>query len=128
MTTSLRRRHFPVGIFVASLCRLLWIYAVDAPSAAYHCPLDAGGLARRWTDENCYWSDSYAEARGKFVALGNNLKGQIASSSLDLDVIDVQSVSYDVGASTAFGMSSTELRRRGHPKLCVRSRTRLTLS
>mmetsp|Transcript_20734 Transcript_20734/g.43668 ORF Transcript_20734/g.43668 Transcript_20734/m.43668 type:complete len:556 (-) Transcript_20734:86-1753(-) len=105
--TSLLRRHFPQALFLLAICHILYIYTIDTPKSIYHCPLDRHGLLNLWTDENCYWSTTYADAREKFVSLGNHLKEQVVRAKNDhgdgdarddviLDVIDVQSLSYDI--------------------------------
>ena len=72
------------------LFQIAYIYIIDAPKLIYRCPLDNP----QWTDENCYWSSSYAEAREKFLVLGNELKRQIKDG--DDFLTDVRSSAYDV--------------------------------
>ncbi len=87
---------------VAAIAHIIWIW-IDSPKQVYFCPLNREGLANDWTDENCYWSTSYAEAREKFVSLGNRLREQLAISKdedLSLDLLDVQSISYDVAGDS----------------------------
>ncbi|KAL3798275.1 hypothetical protein HJC23_000189 [Cyclotella cryptica] len=84
---------------IAAIAHILWIYTIDTPKAIYHCPLDRYGLAHYWIEENCYWSSSYAEAREKFVSLGNVLREQLLMArekNETLDVVHVKSISYDV--------------------------------
>ncbi|KAL7509543.1 hypothetical protein ACHAXN_009553 [Cyclotella atomus] len=89
-------------LFLVILTDTFWIYIIiiDTPNPIYHCPLNQNSV-HQWTDENCYWISSYAEAREKFVALGNVLREQeqlAAAAAADriLDVVDVKSISYDV--------------------------------
>ncbi len=96
--TMLPIRHIFV---VAAIAHIVWIYMVDTPKQAYFCPLNRDGLTNDWTDENCYWSTSYAEAREKFVSLGNRLREQLMLSqdeNVPLDLFDVQSITYDIAA------------------------------
>lgn len=88
-------------LFLVILTDTFWIYIIiiDTPNPIYHRPLNQNSV-HQWTDENCYWISSYAEAREKFVALGNVLREQeqLAAAAADriLDVVDVKSISYDV--------------------------------
>ncbi|KAL7488896.1 hypothetical protein ACHAW6_014492 [Cyclotella cf. meneghiniana] len=87
------------ALSLAALAHILWIHTIDTPKSIYHCPLDRSGLKSHWIDENCYWSSSYADAREKFVSLGNVLREQILEArekSRVLDAVDVKSISYDV--------------------------------
>ena len=104
---TLLRRHLPRALCVIAACHVLSIFTVDSPHPTYHCPLDRDGLSHRWTDENCYWSNGYAEGREKFVSLGNLLKEQVLSAENNgvykhhggggaLDILDVKSISYDI--------------------------------
>lgn len=88
-------RHIIIALSLTIVTQIFWIYVIDTPKSIYHCPLNRNGLIQ-WTDENCYWSTSYAEAREKFVALGNALREQLAESGDALDMVDVKSISYDV--------------------------------
>ena len=84
----------------AAIAHIIWIW-IDTPKQVYFCPLDRGGLANDWTDENCYWSTSYAEAREKFVSLGNRLRDQLTISKDEkafIDLLDVQSITYDIAS------------------------------
>lgn len=88
-------RHLLQVLAIVSLCHVISIYTIDAPRPIYQCPIDRQGLANgRSIDENCYWSISYVEAREKFISFGNILKEQSTKGSLD--VLDVQSLSYDI--------------------------------
>ena len=96
-------RHSFYAFSLAAIAYAIWIYTIDSPKIIYHCPLDRAGLFDQWFDENCYWSTSYAEAREKFVALGNRLREQILLVNDEqplscglLGLVDVQSISYDV--------------------------------
>jgi len=83
---------------VAVMAHITWIW-IDTPKQVYFCPLNREGLTNDWTDENCYWSTSYAEAREKFVSLGNRLREQLMLSqdgNAFLDLLDVQSITYDI--------------------------------
>lgn len=94
MATSLLR-HTILAVVIA---KIVWVY-IDTPKNAYFCPLSREGLFNDWTDENCYFSTSYVEAREKFISLGNRLREQVAASgrgSEHLDLLDVQSISYDI--------------------------------
>ena len=94
MASSLLR-HTIVAFAIATI---IWVY-IDTPKSVYFCPLSPEGLRNDWTDENCYFSTSYAEAREKFIALGNRLREQVAASGRGgelLDLLDVQSISYDI--------------------------------
>ncbi|KAL9182926.1 hypothetical protein ACHAXT_004205 [Thalassiosira profunda] len=94
------RRHVLAALGLAALGHIAYIHTLDAPKPVYHCPLDSDGLAHHWADENCYWSSSYAEAREKFVALGNRLREQVHQSRNEgaLKVLVAQSMQYDIGA------------------------------
>ena len=86
----------------AAIAHIIWIW-IDSPKQVYFCPLNREGLANDWSDENCYWSTSYAEAREKFVSLGNRLREQLAISkdeNVSLDLLDVQSITYDVAGDS----------------------------
>ncbi|KAL7540301.1 hypothetical protein ACHAXR_010016 [Thalassiosira sp. AJA248-18] len=101
MLKSLLQPHILQALGLIALCHIVSIYTVDSPKPIYHCPLDRRGLAGLWADENCYWSASYSESREKFVALGNRLKEQVLEAKNGdnqgvLDVLDVQSLSYDI--------------------------------
>ena len=97
------------SLFILLLCRIfLVIYILDVPKPIYHCPLVSSSLPGHqqllWFDENCCWSTSYAEAREKFVALGNRLKEQTLlerdrnseSGDTHKQIIDVRSISYNI--------------------------------
>lgn len=87
---------------VAAIAHIIWIYMLDTPKQVYFCPLNREGLAKDWNDENCYWSTSYAEAREKFVSLGNRLREQLILSqdeNVFLDLVDVQSITYDTAGN-----------------------------
>jgi hypothetical protein len=92
-------------IFVAAaFAHISWIW-IDTPKQVYFCPLNREGLANDWVDENCYWSTSYAEARGKFVSLGNRLREQLmlskdGNNELLLNLLDVQSITYDIAENS----------------------------
>ena len=98
----LPRRHILQGLCLVAICHIISIYTIDSPKPIYHCPLDRDGLSNLWADENCYWSTSYAEAREKFISLGNRLKEQLLLAKDNdnqndaLDLINVQSISYDI--------------------------------
>jgi hypothetical protein len=94
MASSLLRHT----ILAVAISKIIWVY-IDTPKSVYFCPLSPGGLRSDWTDENCYFSTSYAEAREKFIALGTGLREQVAASGRGgelLDLLDVQSISYDI--------------------------------
>lgn len=74
---------------------MIWIYTIDTPKPIYFCPLNRNSI-HLWADENCYWSSSYAEAREKFIALGNVLREQLETSSNNIELVEVKSISYDV--------------------------------
>lgn len=99
------RRYIIQAVGLGALCHIVSIFTIDSPKPIYHCPLDRHGLSHLWTDENCYWSTTYPEAREKFISLGNRLKEQLllerdANGNNNqggvLDVLDVQSMSYDI--------------------------------
>mmetsp|Transcript_33245 Transcript_33245/g.63440 ORF Transcript_33245/g.63440 Transcript_33245/m.63440 type:complete len:691 (-) Transcript_33245:793-2865(-) len=114
------RRHILIASILLTLSQLASIYIIDVPKSIYHCPLNNNDRHRGLTyhfgsDENCYWSSSYAEAREKFVSLGNRLKEQVVLASnhnnnnnngdddgnnqeIVLNVVDVQSISYDIAS------------------------------
>mmetsp|Transcript_27504 Transcript_27504/g.39393 ORF Transcript_27504/g.39393 Transcript_27504/m.39393 type:complete len:490 (-) Transcript_27504:68-1537(-) len=88
---------------VAVTAHLIWIW-IDTPKQVYFCPLNREGLTN-WADENCYWSTSYAEAREKFVSLGNRLREQLMISqdkNASLDLLDVQSISYNIAGDPEY--------------------------
>ncbi len=88
---------------VAVTAHIIWIW-IDTPKQVYLCPLNREGLTN-WADENCYWSTSYAEAREKFVSLGNRLREQLMISQDEnafLDLLDVQSISYDIAGDSEY--------------------------
>ena len=98
-------RHVLRALALFASCRVWYAYTVDAPKPIYHCPLDLDGLMHRWHDENCHWSGSYAEAREKFVALGNHLEERQRQRRRRRregegggrgEIVDVRSLSYDV--------------------------------
>ena len=99
----LPRRHILQGLYLVAICHIISIYTIDSPKQIYYCPLGHDGLSNNnlWADENCYWSTSYAEAREKFITLGNRLKEQLLLAKENdnenaLDIINVESISYDI--------------------------------
>lgn len=110
MKTEEKYKNETMAIFrhlfsISAIASVLWVY-IDTPKQVYFCPLSRAGL-NDWSDENCYWSTSYAEAREKFVAVGNRLREQVASRGGEdgaplLDLLDVQSISYDVTGNKSF--------------------------
>ncbi len=70
-------------VLLAAINYLAWIYIIDTPKLVYYCPLDRLGIALHWHEENCYWSTSYSEARNKFVALGNRIREQVVSPTIE---------------------------------------------
>lgn len=89
---------------VAITAHIIWVWMIDTPKEVYFCPLNREGLTN-WADENCYWSTSYAEAREKFVSLGNRLREQLMISQDEngfLDLLNVQSISYDIAGDSEY--------------------------
>ena len=91
-------RHILQASLLVAICHVISIYTIDSPKQIYFCPIDSG-LSYHW-EQNCYWSASYAEAREKFVSLGNLLKEQVrlAKNEDRIYVLDVMSLSYDIAA------------------------------
>lgn len=98
--TVFLRSHILRAVSLVVLCHIVSICTIDSPKTIYHCPLDQDGLSRLW-NENCYWSTSYAEAREKFISLGNRLREQVLLAKSRnyndvLGILDIQSLSYDI--------------------------------
>ena len=110
-----RNFYLRVLSVLALFCTFLNSYILDVPKPIYHCPMfdeDHGSSSSPFSlrqqlmlsNENCYWSTSYAEAREKFVALGNRLKAQTrrererngGNNVGEQKIINVQSISYDI--------------------------------
>lgn len=96
--TTLTSSHFLSVLHVLLLSLgiyyFVWIYAIDSPKFFYYCPLDRVGLTHLWNDENCYWSSSYPEARSKFLALGNRIREQVVSPTIESIIPRVLSVAF----------------------------------
>ncbi|MGB1596759.1 MAG: DUF2817 domain-containing protein, partial [Promethearchaeia archaeon] len=95
------RGHDRVQHLVSAAGYVVWIYACDTARTAQHAPTHDVNAILSWNDDNCFWSSSYADARDKFVALGNALRDQLKQAgSLGqthaMDVVEVKSAAYDV--------------------------------
>ena len=89
------------SILLSAAVYVVWIYACDTARTAQHAPTHDVNAILSWNDDNCFWSSSYADARDKFVAVGNALRDQLKQAgSLGqthaMDVVEVKSAAYDV--------------------------------
>ena len=89
------------SILLSAAGYVVWIYACDTARTAQHAPTHDVNAILSWNDDNCFWSSSYADARDKFVAVGNALRDQLKQAgSLGqthaMDVVEVKSAAYDV--------------------------------
>ena len=73
---------------------------LDVAMPAVYAPVNDAEAITSWNSDECYWSSSYADAREKFVAMGNALRTQLqqadGASKNAMDLVDVRSASYDV--------------------------------